>query len=491
MAKKEEKNAIPLNLTDQMGDMLSSQLSPPCINSSERKWDEWEKQVMSLAEMAGDSQNIMESTINLMSKIAFGERRKSNCEVALKILTHCEDLTHIHEEQISKLCFLFTLFNTGYCLHFMKQNENAIEKLKLVEKKLIQFLNINIIGKKVILFGLKNANHLNNKIGIIFQLNLKPNRHGIQLLSSDKVVSVNISNLKIYMKNGEKKDVQILLAKTHHYLGASYCYTNDEKANFYYTKALQFFSSSYSEKSMDLIHFCGSYLEFIQRKFSNVRSILKMHQFHLKTIEEICGKESQHYATALNCVGNYYLHYKHDFEYALELFLDANDLTPNSVQKVQLMLNLVNTYERKKDLKNALKYAKIGLKLAKQYLPMNHELKKGLLEEYKALKSPKECRLMLSYMDKIIEQDKLESKNLPKLNKLQEKLIRFLVIDRRCGFCAAVNVNLKACLGCENIYYCCEKHQKRHWTKHKKKCKKSQKQRLLEEEKEENEEAEN
>lgn len=237
-----------------------------------------------------------------------------------------------------------------------------------------------------------------------------------------------------------------------------------ELAEKLFGDALAHFSKA--GKSMALIYFLGSYLHFITDHFRNTGDLPRLHRFHLEVIEEICGKRCHTHSTALNSFGLYYLNVEFDFEQAISLFHDAIEFSQPH-QAPQVYMNLVNAYQRQKDFNSAMKFAKKGMKIAQEY---KSNIVKSLKYNYDKMRRKPQRVLLLKQVDEFVKQEKDEMKKRPKLSKEARKMLKHMLLQRRCAHCGACTETLKACAKCKAAFYCSRDHQREHWRIHKTEC---------------------
>ena len=82
-------NGWPINGNEKMSDMLSDMMRPPEPLNTTEDFENWEMQLALFAGMAGAGDEDIcpnEVVINIMTKIAIGERRKNRCEDGTKSL---------------------------------------------------------------------------------------------------------------------------------------------------------------------------------------------------------------------------------------------------------------------------------------------------------------------------------------------------------------------------------------------------------------------
>ena len=115
--------------------------------------------------------------------------------------------------------------------------------------------------------------------------------------------------------------------------------------------------------------------------------------------------------------------FKHDFDTALKYFNEAL-AQPSSPQTPKNCMQMVNVYARQSDFKNALKYAKLGLKFAKKLLPSSHELIKNFQVEISNLRSSQRRKMYKSCLTNQIKIEKENFKRRPHVPKDTARLIR-------------------------------------------------------------------
>ena len=349
-----------------------------------------------------------------------------------------------------------------------------LEELQWAEKKVKRFLNQNLVEKSVVLTGLKNAKHLNGVEGKILKFHVDKNLYEIQLSSKqNQIVSVQASNLTTDIEENEEeiRVAKETLAIVHHCLAQ--CCLDHEMKSTYYAKSLKYYSSQIP-KTREWIYFWNDYLLFMEGCFNNITKATEMHHSLLEKCEEICGKESCEYAHVLASTGRHYAICKGDVDSAIDFYLKATQFVPEYKWKAGFFFEVVQMYlGYKQDLKNGYKFSKIGLKFVKDDC-----LREGFKNIIDGCQCPKESKVMLKEFVEWVKDRTLNLQKRIKCNKMQNKLIRYVIMDRRCRFCNEINVHLRACLGCEIVYYCNKEHQNCDWQNHKKECKQIQKQRL-------------
>jgi len=207
----------------------------------------------------------------------------------------------------------------------------------------------------------------------------------------------------------------------------------------------------------------------------------RLYDFVVQRSLEMNGPESLDYATVLNCYGAYLFAVEGAFEEAMDYFLPSWSIMQDQCifsihiwmhrKKLTLCKNIVDTYQRLGDFKNACKYCKLGFEKSAKINGPEHAITKNYFQELQFMKRKKNWKTISRTMKAVMKSYEKKMLRRPKLNSKIKILLKQLILDRRCECCGKNNKTLKQCLGCGKVFYCNAKCQKKHWKNgHKEQC---------------------